>query len=214
MIRVLLVGFSPDLARWLQDRLQQAWVWAAPGPSQALAELGQGDWAVMAIDGARLGPEATLDLLRQARACRELHLLLCLKPEDRAELPCQLADELLFHPFEAEELAESLAAAEPVPPQLQEVLERSWREFRGLLMGQLQVLEGAAAAAARGELPEPLKEEAVQAAHQLAGSLGTYGFAQGSRLARRLEAHLRDGPLEPQGLSRQVAELRRHLEGS
>ncbi|WP_265522359.1 Hpt domain-containing protein [Oerskovia flava] len=70
-----------------------------------------------------------------------------------------------------------------------------------------------------GEDPS-LRELAVELAHQVAGSAGTFGARDAGRIARELEAALRDGsPARPTGegdpdhLRRLIEELRRALEG-
>ncbi len=57
------------------------------------------------------------------------------------------------------------------------------REHLGVLGSALATLESAT-------LTTPLRSEAAIAAHKLAGSLGMFGYHEGTRLARELEALL------------------------
>lgn len=78
------------------------------------------------------------------------------------------------------------------------------------------MLEQAAVALLEGALGEALREQAEREAHKLAGSLGTFGFAHGSRLAGEMERLFRAGkPLgqaETLRLSELVVALRQELE--
>ena len=60
-------------------------------------------------------------------------------------------------------------------------------------------------------LPQPLREEATAVAHKLAGSLGMFGFAEGTRLARSLEEHLEGANPDPADLAALSNELRATL---
>jgi HPt (histidine-containing phosphotransfer) domain-containing protein len=62
-----------------------------------------------------------------------------------------------------------------------------WARFQERIRGRIAVLEDAAGAVQAGELPNQLRQHAEQEAHMLAGSLGTFGLAEGSRLAREVE---------------------------
>ena len=68
-----------------------------------------------------------------------------------------------------------------------------------------------------GRLEDNLRREAEREAHKLAGSLTTFGFPEGSRLARDIEQTFQaDSPLEPRDalhLSEKVQSLRQALEG-
>jgi HPt (histidine-containing phosphotransfer) domain-containing protein len=67
------------------------------------------------------------------------------------------------------------------------IIAALWERFRERATGHLDVLE----AWARGEQPA---EAALTSAHKLAGSLGSYGRPEGSRIALELEQRLREGP--------------------
>jgi len=63
------------------------------------------------------------------------------------------------------------------------VLER----FRNSFAGQVGVLEQAKTALLAGNLNEELQQQALHEAHKLAGSMGSFGYPEGSRLARKIE---------------------------
>jgi HPt (histidine-containing phosphotransfer) domain-containing protein len=67
------------------------------------------------------------------------------------------------------------------------LLASLWLRNRPLVEERLATLDRAASHAAAGELEEDLREEAADTAHKLAGSLGMYGYDDGTRLARQLE---------------------------
>jgi len=68
-----------------------------------------------------------------------------------------------------------------------EALDRMWSRFLPQIEERLAVLDAAAAAAGNGLTPDQLSQ-AREAAHKLAGVLGTFGLASGTVLARQIEA--------------------------
>ncbi len=62
-----------------------------------------------------------------------------------------------------------------------------WERFKGRISEQINVLEQAAIALSANTLDRELRESAHREAHTLAGSLGTFGFATGSKLAKEIE---------------------------
>jgi HPt (histidine-containing phosphotransfer) domain-containing protein len=79
--------------------------------------------------------------------------------------------------------------ATPQQPDLTDVLDRMWLQFRPQMEERLITLEAAAAALALNTLSLEHCSAAVSAAHNLAGVLGTFGLAPGTDLARQLEQH-------------------------
>jgi HPt (histidine-containing phosphotransfer) domain-containing protein len=83
-----------------------------------------------------------------------------------------------------------------------------WRRNRPVIEERLTVLETAASAPA--PMPEELRLAALDVAHKLSGSLGMFGFEQGTVIARELEQmlltpHADTAPLS--GLARQLREM-------
>jgi PAS domain S-box-containing protein len=62
-----------------------------------------------------------------------------------------------------------------------------WDRFKGRIGEQINVLGKAAQALSTNTLDRELRELAHKEAHTLAGSLGTFGFATGSKLAKEIE---------------------------
>jgi HPt (histidine-containing phosphotransfer) domain-containing protein len=91
-----------------------------------------------------------------------------------------------------------------------------WERFKEATFTRLGVLEQAVAAGVAGTLREEVRQQAERDAHKLAGSVGMFGFAEGSRLASTIEQMLEAGaPLgqaETVRLSELVVRLRRALE--
>ena len=94
------------------------------------------------------------------------------------------------------------------PPNTQQKLMEIWHRNRDQVLERLALLDRAAQAT---PLPEPLREEATAIAHKLAGSLGMFGFAEGTRLARSLEEHLEGTHPNPAHLAALSTDLRASL---
>jgi hypothetical protein len=89
------------------------------------------------------------------------------------------------------------------------LLRRLWRRSLPLLMERVNVLDRAAVAAHAGTLTRDLREQASAEAHKLAGSLGMFGHADGTDVARKIELLLEaPGPPPPARLTQLVTELR------
>ncbi len=69
---------------------------------------------------------------------------------------------------------------------------RLWEQFTGLVLERIAVMQQAAVALAGGSLPEGLRRQAEIEAHRLAGSLGSIGFPEGTRIAREIEGVLHE----------------------
>ena len=77
--------------------------------------------------------------------------------------------------------------ADTPPTSLSRGLAAIWQRNQPQVLERLALLEQAAAAQ---PLPSTLQHEAAATAHKLAGTLGMFGFTQGTQLARELEQHL------------------------
>ncbi|MFH7026199.1 MAG: response regulator [Heteroscytonema crispum UTEX LB 1556] len=62
-----------------------------------------------------------------------------------------------------------------------------WNRFKGRVDEQITLLAQASEAASRKALNQELRKQAQNEAHSLAGSLGTFGFPEGSQVARKIE---------------------------
>ena len=73
------------------------------------------------------------------------------------------------------------------PQQTLAAVAGIWHKFKGRVAEQISVLEQASVALSTNTLASELLESARKEAHTLAGSLGTFGLAQGSKLAKEIE---------------------------
>ena len=76
---------------------------------------------------------------------------------------------------------------ETVQQQAIQAIAAVWERSRDAVMARLAVLEIASLAFQHGTLGDDDRRQVVRDAHHLAGSLGTFGFAEGSRLASEIE---------------------------
>jgi HPt (histidine-containing phosphotransfer) domain-containing protein len=88
------------------------------------------------------------------------------------------------------------------------LLAKLWVKIQPIVEERLIVLDRAAAAAGQGALSDELRIEGRSAAHKLAGSLGMYGFDDGTRVARELEQMLDAAAPDAARFSALVTELR------
>jgi DNA-binding response OmpR family regulator len=90
-----------------------------------------------------------------------------------------------------------------------------WKRSEHILLDQVHIIERAVVAGIERRLDAVTQGDAAREAHKLAGSLGTFGFHEGSRLARALELALAPGgvvdPNQALGLSRLVMELQAEM---
>lgn len=101
--------------------------------------------------------------------------------------------------------------------QVEIALRASWERLREKILERITTLEQATTAWLEGSLAEELRLQAYQEAHKLAGSLGIFGFAEGSRLAHEIECELQTGnrvyaPKEALHFSQLVVALHRELQ--
>lgn len=75
-------------------------------------------------------------------------------------------------------------------PDATEMLHAIWQRQQVRVGERVELIERAAGALGQGQLDASLQDEAERAAHMLAGSLGTFGFAGASRAAHELELEL------------------------
>jgi diguanylate cyclase (GGDEF)-like protein len=96
-------------------------------------------------------------------------------------------------------------------------LHESWERLREKILGRVTILEQATTAWLEGWLGEELRQQAFQEAHKLAGSLGIFGFFEGSRLAQEIQGQLQaqtrvSDPEQALVLSQLVVALHRELQ--
>jgi HPt (histidine-containing phosphotransfer) domain-containing protein len=88
-------------------------------------------------------------------------------------------------------------------------VEALWIQFRPLVRQRIDLI----AAHLDGD-PAVSRTQAARAAHNLGGSLGSYGRSKGSAIARRIDLALTDGAftVDPSQLRAAVVELRSVLD--
>ncbi len=97
----------------------------------------------------------------------------------------------------------------------QAAIAEVWERFKERIGNRVTVLEQAAIALRAGILDDELRQLATQDAHKLIGSLGTFGFANGSTLARKIESILEQAKVGREAipeLENLVQHLREELE--
>lgn len=127
-------------------------------------------------------------------------------PEQKNAQPAVHGSRLMVHSEEQPMNHQPKALA-----SVNKVLER----FRNTFAQQITVLEQATIALSAGSLSYDLRQSACQEAHKLAGSLGTFGYPEGSKLAREIEHRLRGkatlGQEEASRLNQLVSVLQQEL---
>ncbi|HEX2081137.1 MAG TPA: Hpt domain-containing protein, partial [Longimicrobium sp.] len=209
MKNVLVAGLPPDVPGWLARRLPGAAVEDMPSPGSAADALRRGEWALAVIDAAWMEP-ALREALAARRAAGTAPPVLLSAPVDRrgAEAPPPGAAEaarVFPHPLDREALAREAAerlgigggaAGAAGTGGLSAAVNTVWLKYRDQVLARVDALEGAAMAVLEGRLDREARREAEREAHKLAGSAGTFGFGEASRLAREAETLLA-GPTPP-----------------
>lgn len=77
--------------------------------------------------------------------------------------------------------------------QIDNVLASLWQKNLPTLRERLDLIDRAASIAASGTIPEAPRLEAYNIAHKLTGSLGMFGYQQGTEIARKIE-HILKAP--------------------
>lgn len=90
-------------------------------------------------------------------------------------------------------------------------MQRMWVQFRPQIDERVNVLDAAAMAMAAGTLTEAQCKAAARAAHSLAGTLGTFGLAEGTALAREAEPVFSEGIPANQAKAARVAVIASEL---
>lgn len=232
--RILLAGFSPDVADWLQQRFEDISIPHARTGAELMKEL-DGGASLVVLDHQLKRPNAmtVLRTIREYESSGSPPVLYCLEQKYRKHLARTLVDvlgvnRLLFHPLDKSELARQVAAlagltagddeAEARRDRTSKVIAAVWERHKSTIFEEVDVLEDAVASLLEGNLDENLRRKAQAEAHKLAGSVGTFGFAEGSRMAREMELTLQDELLLDEAhtlrLSELVVQLRNDLERS
>ncbi|NKB16895.1 MAG: response regulator [Pseudanabaena sp. CRU_2_10] len=96
--------------------------------------------------------------------------------------------------------AETLSQLNPQPPKRTADINQIWLQFKDLAFERLASLEKLAIALAENKVTAELQAQAKNSAHKLAGSLGCFGFPEGSKIAKQFELFVDHNPLKPEDL--------------
>jgi diguanylate cyclase (GGDEF)-like protein len=222
---VLLAGLPDGVAGWLARHLAGAHVQAAHGAAEVRDALAGEGWGLAIVDDAFPGAREVL-----AAAAGRVPVFYCVPGGAEAGLTRDGLDRLgvsrvFYHPLDREELAREAASAlgtraetvreAPERGSVAAAVAQAWERFRGAVVARVDAVEAAAVAVLEGTLDAETRRHAEREAHKLAGSVGTFGFAQGSRLARELEMLLTGsaplGQAEALKLTDLAVALRREL---
>lgn len=129
-----------------------------------------------------------------------------LKPLPEEELPVHET------PSTSKRAGEAGEGKELLQQQVKSSVSKLWEKFKGTFTAQVEVIEQATQALSEGRLTVELQQKAKQEAHRLGGSLGIFGFAEGSKLAKRLEQLLEPEATIGQEQALQILELLRLLQ--
>jgi HPt (histidine-containing phosphotransfer) domain-containing protein len=77
------------------------------------------------------------------------------------------------------------------PDPMDDLLAQLWQKNLPTIRERLDLLDRFGSAAVSGTLDEPTRIEALNIAHKLAGSLGMYGYQQGTEVASKMERILK-----------------------
>lgn len=114
------------------------------------------------------------------------------------------------------QLADSQGEETRPQDQVLALVAQIWEQGKDKIVARIDTLDQATLELLGGRLEIDMRREAEREAHKLAGSLTTFGFPEGSRLARDIEQTFQaDSPLGPKDalhLSEKVVTLRQALE--
>ncbi|MEB3218831.1 MAG: response regulator [Nostocales cyanobacterium 94392] len=95
-----------------------------------------------------------------------------------------------------EEDKEQASSSQVTKAQTLAAIAGVWQKYKGRVSEQVNVLVTAAQALQNNQyLTQELHSQAAAEAHTLAGSLGTFGFGKGSKLARQIEVLLKENQI-------------------
>ena len=115
----------------------------------------------------------------------------------------------LKNDYDVEQKEKSLAVARGKTVQKTDksaVINKIWAKFKDLAWQRLADLESLTIASVETNLTDELHQQAKNSAHKLAGSLGCFGFPEGSRIAKQIEQLLSHNSIAQADLE-QIAKL-------
>lgn len=230
-VHILVAGLETGVVRAIAEQLKDGTV----GHASQMLELSDALSAARVnllligdgLDGLR--PADVLARLQESRLPQPERVWCCIGAST-GEYIAHLAEagfqRIFFLPVNADEIARELGRALGIPCSEPEIAEAPsgasalavvWAKFRDATLARVDILESAALHLLGGNLPADNRREAEREAHKLAGSAGTFGFPQGSRIARELERQFGSSTLKAEDaveLSESIIQLRSILEGA
>lgn len=227
---VLTIDISDELLRWLENRVGGVILRLTEGDT--FDGILHGSCALVVVDPIAGGwPADGLELTSDGRR-RKPPVVYYVDQAAGGRLGKSYAGHfgvgpVLVHPVDREPLARLVASAldqrgpnqreERTMPETDtmELIAELWEQFKGKMFERVAVLVEASGALLDGGLDEELRKKAQWEAHKLAGSVGTFGFAEASRIAAEIENLVQSAaaPGETEGarLSELVHSLRQEL---
>lgn len=240
--QIIAAGVSEELVFWLQEQLDTVSIQMPSSSEAILEELDRGNWSLLILDGSACDRnlakvlEGAYSRLKQGQQS----VIYCLERHLEGYLPRKLVGQIFFHPLDWEELASIVAETlglslvtfqeikdtkkknkqRKISPSadasLQISVRKIWEQFKPKNLRRLQLIEKFANNLIAGTLlRDESRQEAALEAHKLAGSLGTFGFSEGSCIARKIEELLMAESLDNSSallLSQWVAAVYEELE--
>ena len=107
---------------------------------------------------------------------------------------------------EEKKYSPQVRVSDSLPPKRSATIAQIWSNFKDLAFKRLSDLENYAVTSVESRSTPAIYDRAKSSAHKLAGSLGCFGFPQGSKIAQQIEQLLNSHPLA-QGEIAQITEL-------
>jgi len=219
LTQIVTGGLSAEIVGHLQRRLGEVGIRAANNGSEVLQALGGDPSPLLILNHSAESDEVLQEIQRAPRLATTV-VLYCLEgPEPH--LASRLVKErgvhrVLFHPLDPEDLCRQVASILGMPllpneeDSRQKILKgvaSAWEGLAPIVAQRLNVLELARAAMLEGRLNPELRQRAEREAHNLAGLLGTVGFAAGSRFALEMEHILQRGTRQTEPYTLRFSDL-------
>ena len=223
MTLILLVGVPSEIGSWLEARLPGLKTQVLETAAQVIAMLEREACHLILVDH-NLPEQTGIEFLQQIReSVPKLPPVFYSLPDLRDfALSFRLTQEfkvkrLLVHPLDPDELIVRLrdtlhlAPATQPPPQIQGRLKELWAKHSGGLLQQAKAL----ATLTDFDLEDEEKRTyLVKCAHQLAGTVATFGFPRASEMARLVEHSLLDGNPPAESVRAQGSAILQMLQGT
>jgi DNA-binding response OmpR family regulator len=225
-MRILAAGLPLRLKARLIGRMKDAEVKAVATGHEALEMLKEGRFDLVILN-EDLGAPGAVETLERLHPLFAGPVLFCAAPNHPASFLSDLVRRLkvsaiLQHPIDPEELVRraSIEMAVKVPVaeaagQSQSAIPAAllpvWRKHEATNQSRVALLEEASQLEL-ATLSDAERETTRRAAHQLAGSLGTFGMGQATLLAREAEDLLKHGASITPAQQARFVQLARSLE--